>query len=57
MQERGGDASQYASSQVVATSHPRELGSTGPDTGLAAKLAGKAHQDALHISATTNGTH
>ena len=35
------DPSQYASSQIVATSKPRELGSTGPDT-VASKLAAKA---------------
>lgn len=46
MQEEGVDPSQYASSEVVATSHPRELGSTGPD--LASKLGAKATKQALN---------
>ena len=66
MQEAGVDPSQYASSQIVATSKPRELGSTGPDTskaGIADKLAAKATAQALgqapvaasNGNATSNG--
>ena len=64
-QEAGEDPSQYASSQIVATSKPRELGSTGPDAGgvngVASKLANKAAKQAAtttpHSNGTSNGVH
>lgn len=64
--QEAGDASQYASSQIVATSKPRELGSTGPDqpngvNSIATKLANKATKQAAgttpHSNGTANGVH
>ena len=58
-QEAFVDPSQYASSQIVATSKPRELGSTGPDVGVdgfAAKQANNAAKQAASMKPSCNGT-
>ena len=54
------DPSEYATSHVVATSKPRELGSVGPDApsaanGIAGKLAAKAAQQAVETAPHSNG--
>ena len=57
VQESNVDPSQYASSQIVATSKPRELGSVGPDSSsnLAGKLGDRA-KIARYATANGNGS-
>ncbi|KAK9801920.1 hypothetical protein WJX73_004107 [Symbiochloris irregularis] len=59
-EEAGEDPSVYASSQIVATSKPRELGSTGPDkpngvNAIASKLANKAAKQGAATTPHSNG--